>query len=64
MTETERLLEALRPFARYGKQMEKAWTCRDDNVFYGVKRGHQITYGDFRRAAALVAQLEREKEHG
>lgn len=61
MTDAERLLEALRPFARYAQQMEKAWGYHDDSVHYGVKTGFSVTYGDYRRAARLVKELEQEK---
>lgn len=53
------LLEALRPFALYAKQMEKAWGQHDESVFYGIKRpgAHQITYGDFRRAWNVYSRM-------
>jgi len=57
------LIEALRPFAEYAKQMERQWTQKDNCVFYGVKRpgAKQITYGDFRRAVrALEAQEKKD----
>lgn len=49
--------KALEPFARYARQMQAVWTQRDDSVFYGIKRpgAVQITYGDFRRAAATLS---------
>lgn len=50
------LRQALAPFARYAEQMASAWTSKDGSVFYGVKRpdAAQITYGDFRQAAAVM----------
>jgi hypothetical protein len=49
------LLEALRPFALYAEQMAERWGQSDNSAFYGIKRpgAHQITYGDFRRAAKV-----------
>jgi hypothetical protein len=60
------LLEALRPFAQYARQMRNSWTQQDDSVYYGVKRefAHQVTYGDFRRAAAAVEAADSKKEGG
>jgi hypothetical protein len=59
------LVEALAPFALYAEQMVASgqWGYRDDCVRYGVKaRGaHQVTYGDFRRAARVLREFERER---
>lgn len=56
--DTEVLVDALRPFARYAEQMAQQWGHHGNSAFYGVKRGYQITYGDFRLAAAVVRDME------
>lgn len=50
-------LAALKPFASYAAQQAAAWDQHDASAYYGVKRpgAHQITYGDFRRAAAVMS---------
>ena len=56
--ERAQLIEALRPFAVYANYMGKRWSHRDDSSHYGTKRGPQVTYGDWRRAAALIRKIE------
>lgn len=62
-TADERLeaLEALRPFALYAEQMKDRWGQLDGCVRYGVKAvgAHQVTYGDFRKAAEVYFRLKR-----
>jgi hypothetical protein len=58
------LIEALAPFAKYAIQQDKAWGHSDNSAFYGVKRpgAHQITYGDFRRAAEIWRRANADRD--
>lgn len=60
---SDNAIEALRPFANYARQMDKAWTQLDDSVYYGVKRPGmcQVTRGDFRRALQVVDEADAAK---
>lgn len=60
--DAEKLLDALLPFARYAQQMEHRWGYHDDSVHYGVKTGFSVTYGDYRKAAKLLRELEGRKD--
>lgn len=47
---------ALKPFAVYADYMAPRWTQIDGSSRYGTKRGPQVTYGDWRKAARVLRE--------